>query len=173
MLNPTCATAPSLLGRRLRPTPRNAIAAILTPTDILLDVDVPTKNRAFEEAAGFIGGLHGLVDEEVHARLVEREKIGSTGIGHGFAIPHARVKGLSQPIIAFVRLKCAIEFEAPDGKPVSDMLCLLVPRHATERHLLLLAEAAEMFCDKSFREHLRGCLGAAEVHAAFVQWRGA
>ncbi len=174
MLNSAYATALGTTGRHLcaaASAPRNAIAAILTPADILLDVDVPTKNRAFEEIAKVIAAPHGLVDGEVQASLVEREKIGSTAVGHGFAIPHARVRGLPQPIAAFVRLKCALDFDAPDGKPVSDILCLLVPRHATEAHLLLLAEVAEMICDKSFREHVRSCGNAAEVHAAFTRWR--
>ena len=111
----------------------NAVAEILTPDDILLDLDVPTKERAMEELARFIGARHGLLDRDVHAGLVEREKIGSTALGLGIAIPHARVKGLSHAIAAFVRMKWAILFDAPDGKPVSDMLVLLVPRHATDR----------------------------------------
>ncbi len=174
MLNSAYATALGTTRRRHSATasaPRNAIAAILTPADIVLDVDVPTKNRAFEEIARFIAAPHGLVDGEVQASLVERERIGSTGLGHGIAIPHARVRGLTQPIAAFIRLKLAIAFDAPDDKPVSDILCLLVPRHATDAHLLLLAEVAEMFCDKSFREHLRSCGNAAEVHAAFARSR--
>ena len=150
---------------------RNAVAEILTPDDILLDLDVPTKERAMEELARFIGARHGLLDRDVHAGLVERERIGSTALGLGVAIPHARVKGLSHAIAAFVRMKWAILFDAPDGKPVSDILVLLVPWHATEEHLLLLAQAAEMFCDTSFREDLRACVETAEVHAAFAQWR--
>lgn len=150
---------------------RNAIAAILTPADIILDLDVPTKERALEFIARFVGVRHGLLDEEVYASLGEREKIGSTALGCGVAIPHARVKGISRPVAAFVRLKMPIPFDARDGKPVSDMLVLLVPQDATEAHLLLLAQVAEMFCAKSFREGLRACTQAAEIHAAFTQWR--
>jgi PTS system nitrogen regulatory IIA component len=174
MLNPAYAAALGTTGHLLSATAstaRNAIAAILTPADILLDVDVPTKNRALEEAARHVAARHGLANDGVHASLVEREKFGSTALGRGIAIPHARVTGLSQPIAAFVRLKWAIAFDAPDGRPVSDMLCLLVPRRATEAHLLLLAEVAEMFCDKSFREELRSRVHAADVHEAFVRWR--
>ena len=149
---------------------RNAVAEILTPDDILLDLDVPTKGRAIEEVARFIGARHGLLDRDVHARLVEREEVGSTALGLGVAIPHARVKGLSHAIAAFVRMKWAILFDAPDGKPVSDMLVLLVPRQATDTHLLLLAQAAEMFCDNAFRERLRKCVDGAEIHAAICQW---
>ncbi len=175
MLNPTCATTRGATRLRLGATAggsRNAIATILAPADILLDLDVPTKNRAFEEISRFVGARHGLLDLDVYASLLEREKIGSTALGHGIAIPHARVKGLRDPIAAFVRPRMAIAFDAPDGKPVSDMVVLLVPQRATDRHLLLLAEVAEMFCDKSFRDDLRTCVQAAEVHAAFAGWCG-
>ena len=174
MLNPACPTTP--VATRLRPgatvsTSRNAIAAILNPSDVLLDLDVPTKKRALEDISRFVGARHGLVDDEVYASLVEREEIGSTALGQGFAIPHARVPGLSRAIAAFVRTEIPIPFDAPDGKPVSDMLVILVPQHATDAHLMLLAQAAEMFCDVSFRERLRASVDAAEVHATFAQWR--
>lgn len=148
----------------------NAIAAILSPDDILLDLDVSTKKRALEDISRFVAARHGLLDEEVYASLVEREDVGSTALGQGFAIPHARVPGLSRPIAAFVRTEIPIPFDAPDGKPVGDLLVILVPQHATEAHLLLLAEAAAMFCDAAFRERLRACADAAGVYAAFAQW---
>jgi PTS system nitrogen regulatory IIA component len=135
----------------------------------VLDLDVPTRRRAFEEIARFVGARHGLLAEEVLASLAGREKIGSTALGHGIAIPHARVQGLSQPVAAFVRLKISVPFDAPDGKPVGDMLVLLVPEDATDAHLQLLAEVAEMFCDRPFRERLRACGHAAEVHAALTR----
>jgi nitrogen PTS system EIIA component len=150
---------------------RSAVAAMLTPSDILLDLDVPTKDRTLEEIAGFMGTRRGLVAGDVHACLVGRERIGSTAVGCGLAIPHARVKGLLRPIAAFVRTKLPIPFDAPDGKPVSDLFALLVPRRATETHLLLLAQVAKMFCDVSFREELRMCADVDGIHAAFARWR--
>lgn len=151
--------------------PRNAIAAILTPHDILLDLDVSTKERALEEIARFVGARNSLLCEDVQASLVAREKIGSTGVGCGVAIPHARVKYLLYAVAAFVRMKIPIPFDAPDGKPVGDFLVLLVPQQATETHLLLLAAAAEMFCDVSFREELRTCSQVDGIHAAFAKWQ--
>jgi len=143
----------------------SALAALLTPADVLLGVDASTKERAFEEIARFVAGRHGLPEADVLARLVEREKIGSTGLGFGVAIPHARVKGISRPIAAFVRTKFPIAFGAPDDKPVSDMLILLVPPEVTDEHLQLLAEVAELFADRKLREKLRGRSAAAAVHA--------
>ena len=150
---------------------RNAVAAVLSPDDILLDLAAYSKQRAFEDISCFFAARHGFPDEDVLASLLEREEIGSTALGQGFAIPHARVPGLSHPIAAFVRTEIPIPFDAPDGKPVSDLLILLVPQHATEAHLLLLAEAAAMFCDVSFRERLRACGDAGAVHSTFAQWR--
>jgi PTS system nitrogen regulatory IIA component len=173
MLNAACSitdVAPRMHVGAAARAPRNAIAAILTPDDILLDVDLPTKSRAFEEIARFVAARHALVGANVLASLATREEIGSTGLGCGVAVPHARVEGLSRPIAAFARTRFPIPFDAPDGKPVSDMFALLVPRHATETHLLLLAGVADMFCDKAFREDLRTRNDATEVHAAFAQW---
>ena len=149
-------------------TSRNTLAEILEPTDILLGLDVATKNQALREIARFIAAGHRLSEEAVHASLLEREEIGSTGLGCGVAIPHARVNGLARPVVAFVRTQIAIPFDAPDGKPVTDMIVLLVPREATEEHLLFLAEVAQMFADKSFREDLRNCVDAGDVRGRLL-----
>lgn len=183
MLDSRCSTAPadydfspSPVVAPSRPStsensPRNAVAALLAPADVLLDLDVPTKRRALEEIARFVAERNGLPCGEVHANLVERERIGSTAPGFGMAIPHARLKGLPHPIAAFVRTKFPIPFDAPDDKPVSEMLVLLVPQQATDEHLRLLAEVAEMFGDRPFRERLRSCAQPADVHSAFTRWR--
>ncbi len=149
-------------------TSRNTLAEILQPTDILLGLDVATKSEALLEIARFIGARHQLSDVTVHASLVEREEMGSTGLGCGVAIPHARVDGLDRPVAAFIRTQTAIPFDAPDGKPVADMIVLLVPHEATDEHLLLLAEIAELFVDKRFREKLRNCADAGEVRATLL-----
>ena len=145
--------------------PRRALASILTPADVLLDVDSPTKRRALQEIARFVAARHGLIESDIHASLVEREKVGSTGLGCGIAIPHARVTGLSRPVAVFVRTKDPIEFGAPDDKPVSEILVLLVPPQAADEHLQLLAEVAEMFSDRKLRESLRTRVDAQAVHA--------
>ena len=170
---PTYHFAPTLGAVSQRPCePRNAIAAIMTPADVLLGLEAATKERAFEHIARFIALRHGLCAASVHASLVEREKIGSTALGFGIAIPHARIKGLSRPIAAFVRTKFPLWFGAPDDKPVSDMLVLLVPQEVTDEHLQLLATAAQMFSDRGFRESLRVGADAAAVHSAFAGDRG-
>ena len=175
MLRP-CSTAlptyhfapPPSAAAQCRCEPRNPIAAILRPADVLLGVDASTKERALEHIARFIEQRHGFPAASVHARLSEREKIGSTGLGFGIAIPHARIRGLLRPIAAFVRTKLALPFDAPDDKPVSDMLVLLVPQEVADEHLQLLATAALMFSNRGFRETLRASSDAVSVHAAFA-----
>ena len=97
------------------------------------------------------------------AALSRREQLGSTGLGEGVAIPHARVEGLAQAQIAYLRLKTPIPFDAPDAKPVSDFLVILVPKQATEEHLQILADTTQLFSDSKFRERLHSCRHAMEV----------
>jgi PTS system nitrogen regulatory IIA component len=91
-------------------------------------------------------------------------------LGQGIAIPHGRIRGLKEALGAFVRLKSPIPFDAPDGKPVAQVFVLLVPEQATERHLQLLSELAQMFSDSRFRENLVGPADAAGLHAVFERW---
>ena len=114
----------------------NSLTALLTPERVRIDVDASARSRVFEEAGRLFAAYPGLDAARVAASLAEREKMGSTGVGQGGALPHARVKGLREPMAAFFRLKLPILFDAPDGKPVSLVFVLLVPEHATEAHLL-------------------------------------
>ena len=106
----------------------------------------------------------------VAVSLFRREQIGSTGLGKGVAIPHARVKNLERIQVSYVGLKSPIPFDAPDGKPVSDIIVLLVPKQATEEHLQILSEASLMFSDGQFRERLHLCKNALEVKHLFATW---
>jgi PTS system nitrogen regulatory IIA component len=148
----------------------NPIAQMLSPEDILLDVDASSKKRVFEEVGRLFERRHGLAQGQVVDSLSAREKLGSTGLGHGVAIPHARVKGLPKAMAAIVRTRLPIPFDAPDGKPVSDMVVLLVPEQATEEHLQILAWIAQAFADRQFRQRLRMCVDAAGVSRLFADW---
>jgi PTS system nitrogen regulatory IIA component len=149
-----------------RAAPHPALADLLAVEDVLLDCDAATRDSAFAGIASALAAHHGLREPAVVAALAEREQLGSTALGQGVAIPHARLSGLRHAIAAFVRLRAAIPFDAPDGKPVSTLLILLVPEGATNAHLELLAEAANLFCDKAFRDRLNRCDTASEVLAA-------
>ena len=123
----------------------NQIAALLSPERILLDLDATSKARLFDAVGAAFAAEGGLDAGAIAASLSAREKLGSTGLGQGIAIPHGRIKGLKQARGAFVRLRQAVAFDAPDGKPVSQVFVLLVPEQATDLHLQLLSELAQMF----------------------------
>jgi len=145
------------------------LSTVLQPGDVRLDLDVPTKNLAFKAIARFVAGRHGVAEASVYDGLAEREKIGSTALGFGIAIPHARIKGLEAPVAAYVRTTAPIPFDAPDFRPVGDMLVLLVPEDATDEHLQLLAEVADLFTDRSLRERLRDCRDPDAVHGMLTR----
>lgn len=132
----------------------NRITKYMTVQDIELDVPVTSKKRLFEHAALLFENEHQLERNKVFDSLFARERLGSTGLGHGVAIPHGRIKGLKTPRIAVVRAADGIPFEAPDNEPVRLLLVLLVPDHATEEHLELLSEVAEILSDAQIRDVL-------------------
>jgi PTS system nitrogen regulatory IIA component len=144
------------------------LAKLLGISDILLSLEAATADQAISAIARFVASRHGLSEAAVHAGLADRERMGSTALGYGVAVPHARLKGLSSPVAAFVRTAIPVPFDAPDGKPVSDMLVLLVPWAATEEHLILLAEVAAMFSDRQFRDELRSCVDCERAHASLT-----
>jgi len=148
----------------------NQIAQLLPPANILLDVDADSKSGLFDTLGALFEANHGLARRTVVGSLVAREKLGSTGLGQGVAIPHGRIKGLADAQGAFVNLAKPIAFDAPDAKPVSQIFVLPVPEQATERHLQLLSELAQMFSDRGFREHLAAAHTPAAVHALFTDW---
>jgi PTS system nitrogen regulatory IIA component len=102
--------------------------------------------------------------------LFDREKLGSTGLGYGVAIPHGRIKTLKEPVCAFVRTAAPIAFESPDGQPVNLVFAMLVPEHANETHLELLSELAQMFSDGALREALAATPDIQAAHRLITEW---
>jgi PTS system nitrogen regulatory IIA component len=148
----------------------NQIGKILPLVNVVLDLDVSSKKRAFEQAGLLVESHHGIANTTVYDSLLSRERLGSTGLGQGVAIPHGRIKGLKEAIAVFARLANPIQFEAPDGKPVNLMVFLLVPEHANQHHLEILSELAQMLSDRAFRERISTLPDAEQVHHAFVHW---
>ena len=149
------------------------IADLLPSSNVLLGVDAPSKSRLFDAIGALFERTMGLSRQLVVDSLATREKLGSTGLGQGIAIPHGRIKGLPEARGAFARLAEPIAFDAPDGKPVSQVFVLLVPEHATEEHLQLLSELAQMFSDRAFRDELRVADTPERLHAVFAHWQPA
>jgi PTS system nitrogen regulatory IIA component len=152
------------------PPATQSIADLLLLEDILVDIDVSSKSQLIEEIGQHMERTHAMPHDSVAPSLKHREQIGSTGLGQGVAIPHARVKDLGQILVAYVRPKSPVPFDSPDGKPVSDVLVLLVPKQATEEHLRILAEATRMLSDRRFREKLRLCGAPTDVKRLFDAW---
>lgn len=149
----------------------NRLASILSLPQVLVQVDVSSKKRAFEEAGLLFENLHGLSRALVTDSLFSRERLGSTGLGHGVAIPHGRIKGLKSPMAAVFQLAHPIGFEAPDDLPVSIMIFLLVPEAATQKHLEILSEIAEMLSDAGLRDKLNANQAATDLHRLISDWQ--
>lgn len=148
----------------------NRIARLLAPTHILLDLPVTSKKRVFEQAALLFENHQGLERGKVFDALFARERLGSTGLGEGVAIPHGRIKGLGQAVAAVLRVAGAIPFDAPDARPVRLLVFLLVPEHATEEHLEILSEAAELLSDRDVRELLMTTDDPARLFETLSRW---
>ena len=149
----------------------NRLASILSEGQVLVHVDATSKKRAFEEAGLLFENLHGLSRSLVTDSLFSRERLGSTGLGHSVAIPHGRIKGLKAPMAAVLQLAKPIGFDAPDEQPVGLLIFLLVPEAATQKHLEILSEIAEMLSDADLREKISASESAAEMHSLIANWQ--
>ena len=149
----------------------NSIGELLALDDVRLDLDVSNKTQLLEQVAALLATRHGLSKTFILESLTAREQLGSTGVGHGVAIPHARMNQCAVPASAFVRTKVAIPFDAPDGKPVSLVFLLLVPEQATEQHLRVLSELAQMLSDRELREKLSTDTDAGTLHQHITAWQ--
>lgn len=142
------------------------LADILSNSRVAAGVTVTSKKRALEEIAKLLAlGAPSVSHVEILASLAGREKLGSTGLGHGVAIPHGRMAGVNTSVGAFIRLKHAVDYETHDGQPVDLVFGLLVPQNATGEHLQHLAAIAEKFSDEAFCVKVREAADAAAVHA--------
>lgn len=144
------------------------IPQLLPIQNILLDLSATSKKRVFEHAGLLFENNQGIARATVFDSLFAREKLGSTGLGQGIAIPHGRIKGLKEALGAFLRLATPVPFDSPDGKPVSMLFVLLVPEQATEQHLQILSELAERFSDRNCREALGLAENADAVRSIFL-----
>lgn len=132
------------------------LSEILGVDRVLSGTSVTSKKKALEELSALLSkGAASLASADVFNSLTGREKLGSTGLGHGVAIPHGRMAGVEASVGAFMRLKHAVDYDSHDGNPVDLVFGLLVPQAATEAHLKHLAAIAEMFSDEEFCAKLR------------------
>lgn len=142
------------------------VSQILVPERVLCEGDAASKKRVLELIAERLASAgDGLDPRVVFDALVARERLGSTALGHGVALPHARLAGIASAAGALVHLHAGVDFDAPDGHPVDLVFGLLVPDECTEEHLQILATLAERFASARLREALRAAESADEACA--------
>lgn len=144
---------------------------LLTPESVACDVHAGSKKRALEVASEQLAREQNAAgSRQILEGLCAREKLGSTGLGHGVAIPHARLESIDRPAGVFIRLAEPVEFDAADREPVDLLFALVVPEAATEEHLQLLSQIAELFGDQSRRDHARHAEDGKAVYDLITHW---
>jgi len=149
---------------------------IIDPERIAYDIDVSSKKRALETVSDILvkgGGGENLISHDVCESLIAREKLGSTGIGCGVAIPHGRLKNTDKTLAAFIKLHKGVDYDAIDNQDVDLIFALLVPENSTEEHLQILAEVAEMFSNAEFRKKLRDADDQKALWGLLKNWKKA
>ena len=142
--------------------------------DIAIDcgVEVASKKKALEALSAMLGRSAESLDEtQIFDSLIARERLGSTGLGHGIAIPHGRLADLEQTAGALLVLQNGIDFDAPDGQPVTILFGLLVPEACNDAHLQILAGLAAMFSDADLRSSLSACSDETGLRKAMLSWQ--
>lgn len=151
----------------------NRFSQLLPASNVVVGLEASSKKRVFEQAGLLFENNQGIARVKVFDSLFARERLGSTGLGDGIAIPHGRIKDLGEAVAALVRLAEPVAFDAPDGKPVSLLMFLLVPEQATQQHLEILSEVAELLSDKTMRETLMQENDPQALHQALTTWQPA
>ena len=148
----------------------NLLSNLLPPSNVALDVDANDKHGALQHAAHLFQAAQGLDGSRILESLTAREQLGSTGLGKEVAVPHGRLRGLKRAVVAILRLQQPIAFDSPDGLPVRLLVVLLVPEHATQQHLEILSELAQMLSEPSMREQLLTVAQPDDLVATVAAW---
>lgn len=144
---------------------------LLTSERVRTDLVATDKTGLLAEIATLLAGDNGNCSE-IRESLLARERLGSTGLGRGVAIPHGRISGIEKPRAVFIKLRTPLEFGAVDDEPVDLVAGLVVPAHFTDQHLHLLAELAEMFSDRTLTAALRETEDASAMIAELAEFTG-
>ena len=135
------------------------ISELLSPQKIFIDTEVTSKKKLLELIANIVADQTRLTESTIYSNLLNRERLGSTGLGQGFAVPHARMPDLEKTHACFFRLKQAVNFESPDNLPVDLVFTIIIPQEATEEHLQILSSLARIFSNADVCEAIRGAAG--------------
>lgn len=147
---------------------------LIPANGVVCQAELHSKKRVLEEIADVLADSHPELDnEELFACLLRRERLGSTGVGRGVAIPHGRINGLENAVGVFLSLEEGVDFDTNDGQPVDLFFGLVVPADCTEQHLRILARVAEMFTDDELCSSLRAAGSAEELRQLVVGYEPA
>ncbi len=147
-----------------------SITSYFSREDVVLDLDVSNKEQLFDAVDRHMHRVHGVPRGSVALHLRNRERVGSTGLGYGVAIPHARVKNLCEARLGYFRLRSAIAYALRGEDPVTDVFVLWVPEQRAQEHLDLLAALCRCVANAGFRQHLHACASAADMEALLGAW---
>jgi len=139
------------------------VSALLSPQTIFLDTEISSKKKLLELIANIVADRTKLSESSIYNNLLNRERLGSTGLGQGFAVPHARLNDLDKTMACFFRLKEAVNFEAPDNQPVDLVFTIIIPEEATEEHLLILSSLARIFSREEICDAIRNAANKDEI----------
>lgn len=147
------------------------IEELIAPDRVSFAHSVSSKKRALEQlSALLVKSIPNLTEEQIFESLTNRERLGSTGLGHGVAIPHARLKGRDQAIGAFLKLDVAVDFDAIDNRPVDLLFALVVPEHFSDEHLEILSQLAEMFANQKLCDQIRKSDDEGQIYRQLTHW---
>ncbi|HEX19644.1 MAG TPA: PTS IIA-like nitrogen-regulatory protein PtsN [Acidiferrobacteraceae bacterium] len=146
------------------------IVDLLSENRVVHTLSASSKKRLLEKISGLLGqDAPSLNENAVFQCLTERERLGSTAIGEGVALPHGRLKGLDKAIGAFAVLEKEIDFEANDHHPINMVFALLVPEHANKEHLEILSTLATKFRDEGLRDKLLNANTNKEIYSVLTE----
>jgi len=144
---------------------------LVSPDSVIYNANVVSKKRALELLADLLAKqTEANKSFDIFQLLTEREKLGSTSLGHGIALPHARTSLCKQAIGVFIHTKNGIDFDSPDRQPTDLLFALMVPEHYTDEHLNILAQLASMFNDKVFCQNLRSADNNTELYQQLTNY---
>jgi PTS system nitrogen regulatory IIA component len=147
------------------------IAQLLSPDRVSRTSEISSKKRVLEVLSEMLASSQpNLSVTEIFDSLIARERLGSTGLGHGVAIPHGRLAGIEHAVAALVKLERGVDYDAPDREPVDLLFALLVPQESTDEHLQILATLARMFADPATLASLRSADDGEALLSEIQRW---
>ena len=139
------------------------LSALLSPQKIFVDTEVTSKKKLLELIANIVADKVHLPESLVYSNLLNRERLGSTALGQGIAVPHARIPELDETLACFFRLKQPVNFDAPDNRPVDLVFTIIIPELATEEHLHILSSLARVFSNPEVGDAIRNANDKTEI----------